>query len=108
MTIEAAFAALKRLKVVRNHREFSADFLARRPRYLDHLLCSNRQASAAVLVTLILRLQELLREYSASETHAAALASLTDRLWADLQGRCLLSCRADAPACPAVSLGGPG
>jgi hypothetical protein len=59
MILEKAYDLLKRLNLTRSHREFSADFLSRRPRHYDDLICSRRQPSPAVLASLAVRLDEV-------------------------------------------------
>lgn len=59
MILEDAFKLLKRYDLIHSHREFSTDFLSRRPRHYDDLICSGRQPSPAVLASLALRLGEV-------------------------------------------------
>jgi uncharacterized membrane protein YccC len=59
MPLKSAYEYLRHLNLTRSHREFSTDFLNRRPRHFDDLVCSRRQPSPAVLASLAVRLGDV-------------------------------------------------
>lgn len=59
MILRNTYEYLQHLKLVHSHRDFSTDFLSRRPRYYDDLICARRRPSPAVLACLAVRLGEL-------------------------------------------------
>ena len=90
MTIHCAYNFLKRHKFTSSHREFSVDYLGRRSRYYDDLICSGRRPSAGVMVNLGLRLADVLlrlQQHSPMDPRAPELDRLVVRLFAELRNR---------------------
>ncbi len=90
MNIHCAYNFLRRHKFVSSHRDFSVDYLGRRPRHYDDLICTGRNPSAAVMVNLGLRLADVLQrlqQHSAMDPRADELDRLVVRIFAELRGR---------------------
>ena len=88
MVLNEAYDLLKRLNLIRSHRDFSTDFLSRRPRHYDDLICSKRKPSPAVLASLAVRLDEVsvrVKYDPRAAQQAAELDQLVGRTFAELR-----------------------
>ncbi len=101
MLLENAFRYLKRAKLVSSHGEFSTDFLGRRPRYYDDLVCARREPSAAVVANLAMRLSDVARRLKRSpdaSVDAAELEQMIASAFAELRKRFITVLSRNRPA----------
>lgn len=90
MTIHCAYNFLRRHKFTSSHREFSVDYLGRRPRHYDDMICHDRRPSAGVMVNLALRLADVLQRMQQapiSDPRAPELDRIVVSLFAELRNR---------------------
>jgi uncharacterized membrane protein YccC len=90
MTIHCAYIFLRQHKFTGSHREFSVDYLGRRPRHYDDMICHDRRPSAGVMVNLGLRLVDVLQRMQQapiSDPRAPELDRIVVRIFAELRSR---------------------
>ena len=88
MLLRDAYEYLKQRNLIGSHREFSTDFLSRRPRHCDDLICAGRRPSPTVLASLAVRLGDValqMRSRPGAEQEVAELEGLIIRAFAEMR-----------------------
>jgi hypothetical protein len=84
------YRILKQLGITKTHSTFSQDFLGRRCRYMDDLICAKRSVSVPATIACLMRINDILCAHESSGRDTMIIRKLEEAaklLWTDLECR---------------------